>query len=140
MQEILLATAPRSPQGVWGGTIQISAPVEDESETRGTNATFKASANPYKSVIMELKKACPMIEQRMRTPTTNHQHQNYFIHRAWNQSDLQAMKMQMKDYDDNPEGFVEQMLFYVNSNKANHDDVIGLMATVLLVKMWRKAK
>ena len=103
------------------------------------DAIFKASANPYKSVIMELEKACPMIEQRMLNPTTN-QHQSYFIHRAWNQSDLQAMKMQMKDYDDNPEGFVEQIFYYISSNKANHDHVIGLMTTVLPVKIWQKTK
>ena len=82
----------------------MSALVVDESETRGMsmNATFKAVTNLYKSVIMELEKACPVIEQRMLNPATN-QHQNHFIHRAWNQSDLQAMKMQMKDNDDNPE-------------------------------------
>ena len=78
MQKILPAIAPHSPQGTWGGNIQMSAPVVDESETRGssTNATFKAATNPYKSVIMEmqkiiednkpakmeLEKACPMIE------------------------------------------------------------------------------
>ena len=88
---------------------------------------------------MELEKACPMIEQRMLNPATN-QHQNYLIHRAWNQSDLQAMKMQMKDYDDNPEGFVEQILYYINLNKANHKDVIRLMTTVLPVKIWRETK
>ena len=93
----------------------MSALAVDESETRGmsTNATFKAVTNLYKSVIMELEKACPMIEQRMLNPATN-QHQKHFIHRAWNQSDLQAMQMQMKDYDDNPEGFVEQILYYIN--------------------------
>ena len=73
-----------------------------------------------------------MTEHRMLNPETN-QHQNYLIHHAWNQSDLQAMKMQMKDYDDNPEGFVVKMLFYINSNKATHDDVIKLMTTGMLL-------
>ena len=57
--------------------------------------------------------------------SATNQHQNYLIHRAWNQSDLQAMKMQMKNYGDNPEGFVEQMVYYINSNKANHDNSIA---------------
>ena len=45
--------------------------------------------------------------------------------------------MQMKDYDDNPEGFVEQILF---CNKGNHEDVVGLMTAVLPVRRWRKPK
>ena len=41
----------------------------------------------------------------------------------------------MKDYDDNPEVFVEQMLYYINTNKPTHDDVMGLMTTVLPVNI-----
>ena len=53
---------------------------------------------------------------------------------------MQAMKMQMKDYEDNTQEFVGQMLHYINANKANHDNVTGLMATVLPARIWRKSK
>ena len=46
------------------------------------------------------EKVCPMIEQVSWNPQTN-QYDSRLVSRQWNQSDLQGIKMQMKDYEDN---------------------------------------